>query len=85
MVAFWRSVLLHEGRYVGDPRAVHSAIAGLRPSHFDRWLGLFADTLDDHFADDVASTIRAKAAAMARRLTSALGPRHDAFGPGQRT
>ena len=80
LVGFWISVLLQDSGYPSDPRRIHASIAGLPASHFDRWLGLFAATLDDHFGADVAGTARAKA--VAGRLTPAIGPRQDAFGPG---
>jgi len=43
---FWSSVTLMSGRYRGKPHAVHLDL-GLEPAHFERWLGLFEQTVTD--------------------------------------
>jgi len=74
MVDFWVTALLHERRYFGHPRAVHARISNLQHAHFDRWLALFDETLQELFADELAASILARAQAMARGLTGALLP-----------
>jgi hemoglobin len=44
MVDFWSSIALKSGRYSGNPHAAHVSL-GLEPAHFQRWLGLFEDTV----------------------------------------
>ena len=38
---FWANVMLKERSYDGNPMQVHMAIAEIRTSDFDIWLGLF--------------------------------------------
>lgn len=46
MVDFWSSIALRSGRYSGRPQVAHQSL-GLEPAHFDRWLGLFEETVRD--------------------------------------
>jgi hemoglobin len=43
MFAFWSSLILHTGRYHGQPMAKHMPLA-VDARHFDRWLALFEET-----------------------------------------
>jgi hemoglobin len=43
MCAFWSSVALLTGRYHGQPMPKHMPLP-IDAQHFDRWLGLFAET-----------------------------------------
>ena len=53
--SFWRSVLLQEGSYSGRPMPVHMKLKGLTPEHFQRWLGLFRQTLGEIGASEAAT------------------------------
>lgn len=53
--SFWRSVMLQEGSYSGRPMPVHMRLKGLTPEHFQRWLGLFEQTLGEIGASDAAA------------------------------
>lgn len=64
MVDFWTTVLLASGRYRGNPRKAHDAIAEIRPRHFDRWLTLFGQVLDELFEEHVAADILGRARRM---------------------
>jgi len=77
MYAFWSSVVLTSGRYKGNPVAVHQRIEGLEIGLFDRWLGLFGQTCDELFEEDVARIFREKAARIAESLKLALFYRPD--------
>lgn len=44
MVDFWSSIALKSGRYAGNPHVAHQSL-GLEPAHFERWLGLFEETV----------------------------------------
>jgi len=46
MVDFWSSIALKTGHYDGRPLAPHHRL-GLTPAHFQRWLGLFEETVRD--------------------------------------
>lgn len=47
MKDFWSSVALNSGRYSGRPVPKHVALSSLKPEHFEMWLALFRQTLDD--------------------------------------
>ena len=47
MKDFWSSVATNSGRYAGKPVPAHQKLKGVEPQHFDLWLGLFRETLDD--------------------------------------
>ncbi|PQA86826.1 group III truncated hemoglobin [Hyphococcus luteus] len=47
MKDFWASVALNAGRYSGKPVPKHAALTSVQERHFDIWLGLFRETLDE--------------------------------------
>jgi hemoglobin len=47
MKDFWSSVATNSGRYGGKPVPAHQKLSGVTASHFNTWLGLFRETLDD--------------------------------------
>lgn len=47
MKNFWASIAVESGRFHGNPMAKHIAIGSLERRHFDAWLVLFSETLDD--------------------------------------
>lgn len=49
MVDFWSSLVLGEKSYQGNVKAVHQPLAMLTPEHFNRWLALFFDTVEQRF------------------------------------
>lgn len=64
MVEFWSFVLLHQGSYSGNTTRVHVEINEKKPitgEHFDHWLKLWAQTVDDHFVGEIAETAKEKA------------------------
>jgi len=44
---FWSSMLLGTATYSGRPMPKHLAITGLGDQHFERWLGLFGETVHE--------------------------------------
>lgn len=44
LVSFWASVALRAGSYRGNPMAVHRALGGIGPGHFETWLRLWRET-----------------------------------------
>ncbi len=74
MYDFWETALFHLAKYKGNPLQVHALLhqkTTLRKEHFDRWLALFKQTIDERFkgqkaylaktrANSIAVVIRAK-------------------------
>jgi hemoglobin len=57
MYAFWEFLLLSKDTYKGNPMEVHQKLhrqVRLTEGHFDRWLHLFHETVDEHFEGLVA-------------------------------
>lgn len=57
MYNFWGMVLLQKGDYTGNPVQKHIAIdkqIPLQPAHYERWLELWKETVNELFAGPVA-------------------------------
>lgn len=53
MYNFWETTLLGEPSYRGNPMVKHLQLnqqQPLEPAHFDRWLALWKQTINTHFA-----------------------------------
>lgn len=72
LTRFWSSVLMMSGRYKGTPLQNHLAIPNLSAKHFQRWLGLFGDTLADLCTSDQADLFMSRAARIAQSFQSAI-------------
>lgn len=76
IASFWQTILLGEHTYTGNPFAAHARLhkqVELRSGHFERWLGLWSQTVDELFIGE-----RAEAAKVhARRVASAFRRRLD--------
>lgn len=64
MYDFWAKLLLGENVYKGSPFDKHLPLP-IEGEHFDRWLRLFMQTLDEHFAGRKAEEARMKAQSIA--------------------
>jgi hemoglobin len=64
MYRFWQTVLLGEHTYYGSPFAPHAKLP-MEKKHFDRWLKLFEETLDEYFSGTIAEEAKWRAAKMA--------------------
>jgi hemoglobin len=69
MKDFWASMTLESGRFRGNPMAKHIAVGGLDKLHFDRWLVLWNETLDEVAPNDAAAQVFREAA---ERIASSL-------------
>lgn len=72
---FWDTVIFRSGTFRGDPIGVHTKLlAGTRLDWplFERWLELFRETLDEHFAGENAGHILRCAEDMARVIHSKI-------------
>lgn len=65
MYTFWQTVLIGEHTYYGSPFPPHATLPVDKP-HFDRWLHLFFETLDELFEGKVADEAKWRANKMAQ-------------------
>lgn len=65
---FWSSVLLMTGRFKGTPMAVHVGIPDIGPSHFQRWLDIFARVAVETCPPQAAQMFVAKSRMIAQSL-----------------
>lgn len=68
MYAFWEFLLLGADTYRGNPLEKHWAVHALEPfteAHFDRWLQLFREAVDERFAGPKAEDAKFRAMAIA--------------------
>ena len=57
MKRFWSAIVFHDGGYAGRPMPAHMKLKpDIAPEHFQRWLGLFAQTLDEIGASEAAKS-----------------------------
>lgn len=64
MYHFWQTVLLNEHTYFGSPFVPHAGLP-VEKSHFDRWIGLFVETIDEYFVGEKAEKAKWQADRMA--------------------
>ena len=82
IVDFWEKVLFGNPVYFGNPMEVHqklSALSKLEKHHFDRWVEIFANTVDRLFEGETAEKAKTKAAVIAEGLSRALENRFIAI------
>jgi hemoglobin len=65
MYRFWQTVLLSEHTYYGSPFAPHAKLP-VSDTHFERWMKLFVETIDLHFAGPKAEEAKWRAEKMAK-------------------
>jgi len=71
MYRFWSSMLLHSKSYQGNPWPKH-AVLPVNITHFGRWLALFRQTVDEHFAGPKATEAKNVAASIADTFQNRL-------------
>lgn len=64
MYRFWQTVLLNEHTYYGSPFPPHAKLPVVQ-IHFDRWLFLFFETIDEKFEGEKAKEAKWRAEKMA--------------------
>lgn len=68
MCNFWENVLFYTGSYQGNPLVTHRALHARHPTssiHFDIWIKLFDETVDEYFEGENAEKIKQHAKAIA--------------------
>ncbi len=71
MYRFWQTVLLEKYTYNGRPFPPHAGLPVER-KHFDRWLKLFYETVDELFMGDKANEAKWRASKMAEVFHSKI-------------
>ncbi|MFT3822955.1 MAG: group III truncated hemoglobin [Chitinophagaceae bacterium] len=69
MVTFWDSVLLGAATYKGQPMDKHFALhklSAMEHTHFERWLQLWEQTVNENFSGPIAADAVARAKSIAR-------------------
>ena len=64
MYTFWQTVLLGEHTYFGSPFPPHASLP-ISHDHFEKWMELFRQTLDELFKGAVAEDAKWRAGKMA--------------------
>lgn len=64
MYTFWQTVLLREHTYYGSPFTPHAELP-VQKEHFERWIKLFHETLDEYFHGEKADEAKWRAERMA--------------------
>ncbi|WKN46426.1 group III truncated hemoglobin [Tunicatimonas pelagia] len=71
MYRFWNTLILNKQSYKGNPFAAHVPLL-VDKTHFDRWVQLFEENMDELFAGDVAEQTKLRARSIAHIFQSKL-------------
>lgn len=63
MYSFWQTLLLDTPAYSGSPFLKHAKLP-IGKEHFDTWISLFNETIDEHFVGEKAEEAKWRAARM---------------------
>ena len=76
MYKFWGSVLLGSGEYNGNPMRKHVTLSQQFPlghQHFESWLTLWNETVDEHFSGTKAEEAKVRADSIAGIMRFKVG------------
>ena len=68
MYAFWENTLFYTGSYQGNAMKKHlniKRVTSLQKKHFNRWLQLFNETVDEYFEGEKAELAKQRAHSIA--------------------
>ena len=71
MYSFWETLLLGNVSYKGNPMAVHFPInseVAMEKSHFEHWVKLWTQTIEENFTGEMAETAIKKATNIANLM-----------------
>ena len=71
MYRFWQTVLLDEHTYYGSPFVPHAKLP-VDATHFERWLQLFYETVDEKFIGERATRAKWQGQRMAEMFHSKI-------------
>ena len=75
LIEFWSWQLFGVPGYEGHPLLAHrhlQAATPFRPAHYERWLEIFDDTIDERFIGPTAEAAKARARKMAAAMRRLL-------------
>lgn len=75
MYNFWENIVFNTGTFIGNPMQKHFALHKLRPLtalHFQRWLDLFSETVDELYVGEKAAQVKERAAGIAKIMVAKL-------------
>ncbi len=72
MYSFWSAVLFDTNTYKGQPLTSHLELP-ISTEHFQRWLELFKETVDENFKGNKAEEAKEKADSIAHIFQTKLG------------
>ncbi len=76
MYSFWESILLDQVSYRGNPMIKHIEInkqEPLKQEHFERWMKLWHETIDEHFEGERAEEAKSRAMSMGQLMVHKIG------------
>lgn len=82
MYRFWESMLFGSGNYQGAPFPKH-AVLPVEQEHFERWLALFVETIDENFSGPKSEEAKNRAVSIADTFAQRMGVLSDPFGLGR--
>ena len=68
---FWHTVLLRRPDYFGDPVPMHFSL-NIDQGHFDQWLTIWFQTVDDNFEGMIAERAKFRGKTMAKAFMSKI-------------
>lgn len=71
MYSFWNTVLFATRDYRGNPFSKHASLP-IQKRHFERWVNLFVETMDEHFEGEIADDAKMRADKMGKLFHSKL-------------
>lgn len=71
MYSFWQTVLLDEHTYFGSPFPPHAQLL-VNKKHFEQWIGLFTQTVDEYFEGENADKAKLQGERMAQIFHSKI-------------
>ena len=76
MHRFWQTVLLGEHTYYGSPFPPHAKLP-VEQKHFDTWLDIWKQTINEHFKGAIAEEAKWRANKMAEMFISKIAYYRD--------
>lgn len=68
MYNFWENIIFHSGGYTGNPMRMHMDLhkkSPVKKEHFNRWIQLFNETVDELFEGEKAEQAKQRALSIA--------------------
>ena len=71
MYDFWNTLIFSQKTYKGNPFAKHIPLP-IQQEHFEQWLVLFEQNIDEHFTGEIAEHTKLRAKSIAHIFQSKL-------------